>query len=363
MYDYLIVGAGLFGSTFARLMFDSGKKCLIIDSRNHIGGNCYTYKHGIIDVHAYGPHIFHTNNEMIWNFVNRFSHFNNFQLNVKSNVNNKMYSLPFNMNTFYEMWGCTTPLQAQEIINKQKLVINHKPRNLEEYALSQVGHDIYNTLIRDYTIKQWNKDPKDLPASIIARLPLRFTYNNNYFNDNYQGIPIDGYTRLFEKMLSGTDVILNVNYFANRDYWNSRAKRIVFTGKIDEFFEYEYGELEYRSLKFEHSEFDYEHYQGTSIVNYPSLNIPYTRVVEHKHFTNTSSSFTIITKEHPTDSTGIPCYPINNEVNNSRYNKYYQKTKNLNNVIFGGRLAEYKYYDMHHIIGSAMKAASNELYK
>lgn len=361
MYDYLIVGAGLYGSTFARLATDSGKKCLVIDSRDHIGGNCYTKKLYDVDVHMYGAHIFHTNNYEVWNFINGFTSFNNFINSPKSYCNGRMYSLPFNMNTFYEIWGITTPQQAQRIIESQRF--KGTPTNLEEQALSLVGTDIYELLIKNYTIKQWNKEPKDLPAFIINRLPLRFTYDNNYFSDKYQGIPEYGYTEMFENMLQGIDVKLNINYFVDREYWNSISKRVVYTGKIDEFFDYQLGELDYRSLHFEHELHESEcNIQGCAVVNYPELDIPWTRIIEHKHFTGVDTEFSVITKEFPSDydRDKVPYYPINDVRNTELYNRYYELSKLLPNYIFGGRLAQYKYYDMDKTIESAINRFKEE---
>jgi UDP-galactopyranose mutase len=354
-YDYVIVGAGFFGATFARLATDAGKKCLVIDSRDHIAGNAYTKKVGDIDVHQYGPHIFHTNHDVIWNFVNRFAEFNNFTLRPKSFAKGKLYSLPFNMNTFNAMWGCVRPQDAKKIIEEQKF--EGKPTNLEEQAISLVGRDVYELLIKGYTAKQWMKDPKDLPAFIIKRLPVRFTYDDNYFNDKYQGIPVDGYTAMFEKMLEGIDVRLNEDYFQKKEYYDSLAPKLVFTGKIDEFFGYEFGALEYRSLDFKHIELEIEDYQGVVMINYPDDDIKWTRIVEHKHFTGVKSDKTVITYEYPAEYTKdrVPYYPINDDKNQLIYNKYRERAESLENVIFGGRLAEYRYYDMHQVIGSAMK--------
>jgi len=362
-YDYLIVGSGLFGSTFAREATDAGKTCLIIESREHIGGNVYSENKDGIDVHKYGPHIFHTNDVRIWNYVNHFAKFNNFVLSPKVYTNGRVYSLPFNMNTFYEIWGCTTPEQAKRIIESQKFT--GEPTNLEEQALSLVGKDIYELLIRDYTTKQWKKEPKDLPSFIIKRLPVRFTYNNNYFDDFYQGIPIEGYTKMIENMIQDIPVSLNTNYFENRNYWNSIANKIVFTGKIDEYFDYKYGELEYRSLDFQTMELEMENYQGVAQMNYPDLSVPWTRIIEHKHFTGVKTNHTIITKEIPTEYSRdkTPYYPINDERNNKLYRKYRDHADSISNVIFGGRLAEYKYYDMHQIIASALQSVKNELHK
>lgn len=361
-YDYLIVGAGFFGATFARAMTDAGKSCLVIDSRDHIGGNAYTEKVGEIDIHMYGPHIFHTNDDRIWEFVNRFSKFNNFVLSPKAYVDGRMYSLPFNMNTFHEIWGVTTPKQAKEIIEAQKF--RGEPQNLEEQAKSLVGSQIYDLLIKGYTAKQWQKDPKDLPSFIIKRLPLRFTYDNNYFNDKYQGIPVDGYTKLFENMLEGIDVKLNSDYFKNRGSWHMMAKKVVFTGKIDQFFDYEFGELEYRSLEFITELLpNTENFQGAAQVNYPDSSVPWTRIIEHKHFTKVNTDYTVVTKEIPTnyDRNKVPYYPINDEKNDNIYRKYREKADSMKKVIFGGRLTEYKYYDMHQVIASALVAAKKEL--
>ena len=361
MYNYLIVGSGLFGSTFARLATDSGKSCLIIDKRSHISGNCYSEKIEDINVHMYGPHIFHTSNKTVWDFVNRFADFNNFILSPKANYKGKLYSLPFNMNTFYEMWGCITPSQAQEIIDRQRF--KGTPKNLEEQALSLVGKDIYETLIRGYTIKQWGKDPKELPTFIIKRLPLRFIFDNKYFNDCYQGIPIDGYTQMFEKMLDGIEVRLNTDYFSNREYFNSLAEKVVYTGCIDEFFDCKYGELEYRSLKFSHECLEIDNYQGSAQINYCDTDVLYTRIIEHKHFEKSNSKNTIITKEYPEKYKKdlIPYYPINDELNQSVYSKYKQESKSLTNFIFGGRLSEYKYMDMHIVIESAVNKFKTDI--
>jgi UDP-galactopyranose mutase len=358
MYDFLIVGAGFFGSTFARLATDAGKKCLIIDARDHIGGNAYTKKVEGIDIHVYGPHIFHTNDKNIWTFVNRFTEFNNFILTPKVLSDEKLYSLPFNMHTFNEMWGCTSPGEAQAIIESQIVIPeNGVAGNLEEQALSLVGKDLYEKIIKGYTTKQWQRDPKDLPAFIIKRLPIRYTYDNNYFNDRYQGIPVDGYTKMFENMLEGIEVKTNQNYFENKEYWDSIAGHVIFTGKIDEYFNYEFGELEYRTLEFQQYTLDVENFQGVAQINYPDPTIPYTRIVEHKHFTGIKTTKTVITQEIPTtwSREKIPYYPINDATNTAIYEKYRDKADALSGVTFGGRLSEYRYYDMHQVIGSAMK--------
>lgn len=360
MYDYLIIGCGLYGITFARLATDMGKSCLIIDKRNHIGGNCYTENIEGINAHKYGAHIFHTDNKIVWDFVNRFADFNNYINSPKAYSKRKLYSLPFNMNTFYEMWGVTKPEEAINIINNQKL--KGIPTNLEEQALSLVGKDIYEILIKEYTEKQWGKKTEDLPSFIIKRLPLRYTFDNNYFNDRYQGIPIGGYTKMFENMLNGIEVKLNTDYFQSKQYFDNIANKIVYTGCIDEFFNYEFGKLEYRSLKFEHKILEVENYQGNAVINYCDYDIPYTRILEHKHFEKIDSQKTVITFEYPANYTGIniPYYPINNDYNQEIYKKYKNKSKLLTNFIFGGRLAEYKYVDMHVAIESAINRIKYE---
>lgn len=361
-YDYLIVGAGLFGATFAAIATEQGKKCLVIDSRKHIAGNAYTEEKEGIHIHKYGPHIFHTNNDRIWEFVNRYTSFNNFILSPKAYRDGRMYSLPFNMNTFYEVWGCVQPEQAKEIIEAQRF--RGDPTNLEEQALSLVGRDIYELLIRSYTAKQWMKDPRELPAFIIKRLPLRFTYDNNYFDDKYQGIPVDGYTAMVQRMLKDCVVKLNEDYFKNKEMWDAQAKKVVYTGKIDEYFDYKHGDLEYRSLDFNtvYKE-DISNFQGCAQINYTSPNVPWTRIIEHKHFTGAKTDGTFITTETPTawSRNKIPYYPVNDMMNTYRYEKYAAEAETLQNVIFGGRLAEFKYMDMHQVIASAMKIAEKEL--
>lgn len=353
-YDYLIVGCGLYGITFARLATDAGKSCLIIDKRSHIGGNCYTENIEGINVHKYGAHIFHTNNSYVWDFVNKYVEFNNYINSPKAFSKDKLYSLPFNMNTFYEIWGTTSPKNAKSIIEMQRF--NGTPTNLEEQALSLVGEDIYRLLIKEYTEKQWCKRATELPPFIIKRLPLRFTFDNNYFNDRYQGIPVGGYTKLFQNMLEDIEVKLDTDYFDNKEYFNTLANKIVYTGCIDEFFDYEFDKLEYRSLNFEHKTLDIENYQGNAVINYCDNNIPYTRILEHKHFEKVNTQKTVITFEYPENHTkdNIPYYPINSDNNQQIYNKYKDKSKSLTNFIFGGRLSEYKYMDMHVVIESAM---------
>ena len=360
-YDYLIVGCGAYGSPFARLATDAGKTCLIIDKRDHIAGNCYSEDNNGIHVHSYGPHIFHTNNEKVWQFVNKFAKFNNFILSPKARSGGKVYSLPFNMNTFYEMWGESKPSVVKNIIEEQRF--KGTPTNLEEQALSLVGKDIYQKLVKTYTEKQWGKSATELPTFIIKRLPLRFIFDNNYFNDHYQGIPIGGYTKMFEKILDGIEVRLNTDYFSDREYFNSLATKVVYTGCIDEFFDYDIGELEYRSLRFDHQELDEENYQGCAVVNYCDNTQEYTRVTEHKHFERVKTDHTVITREYPQKYKRglIPYYPINNSHNQNLFNEYRKRSRSLTNCIFGGRLAEYKYMDMHVVIESAMNKFKGEL--
>lgn len=361
IYDYLIVGSGLFGSVFAHEMTKVGKKCLIIEKRSHIAGNCYSENKDGINVHNYGPHIFHTNDKVIWEWINKFTDFHNYKHTPKVNYKDKMYSFPINLMTLHQIWGVNTPEEAKQKLEEVRIK-NDNPKNLEEWILSQVGHDIYETFIKGYTQKQWNKDPKDLPTFIIKRLPIRTNFDDNYFFDKYQGIPVGGYTQIFEKMLDGIEVKTNVDYFENKDYWNSLADKVVFTGKIDEFFDYQFGELEYRTLKFDNKRIEMEDYQGCSIVNYTDFNVPYTRITEHKHFENSKSDVTWITTEYPKDyeKGDVPYYPVNDDKNNSMYEKYKELSKE-SNIIFGGRLSEYKYYDMHQIIGSALSKVKKEL--
>jgi len=360
MYDYLIVGAGIFGSVFARLATDAGKRCLVIDKRSHIAGNCYSYEENGINIHKYGPHIFHCNDDEIWDFVNRFTRFNNFRNAPIAMHNGKAYSLPFNMYTFNQMWGVITPDEAQAKIELQRLVLDREPANLEEQALTLVGKDIYETLIRDYTRKQWQKDPKDLPASIIKRLPVRFTWDNNYFNDKYQGIPTEGYTKMFDNLLDGIEVRTEIDYLSDRSNLDSLALKTVFTGKIDEYYDYRFGELEYRTLRFDHQLLEQANWQGNAVVNYTEASVPWTRIIEHKHFEpGNNSQQTIITKEIPDtwSKDKVPYYPIGDAKNTNIFNAYRQLAETDQGVIFGGRLAEYKYYDMHQVIGSAISKA------
>ena len=359
-YDYLIVGSGLFGATFARLATDAGKKCLVIDRKEHIAGNCYTHDDGGIHIHRYGPHIFHTSNKKVWEFVQRFADFNNFILSPKAWSNGKLYSLPFNMNTFYEMWGTYRPEDAKRKIDEQTYM--GPVRNLEEQALFLVGTDIYETLIKQYTEKQWGRPARKLPSFIIRRLPLRFTYDNNYFNDRYQGIPIGGYTKMFEKMLDGIEVRINTDYLQDKEYFDSIAKKVIFTGPIDEYFGYSLGELDYRSLRFEEKRLGEDNYQGNAVINYCDTSRKYTRIIEHKHFEKVNTDHTVITKEYPQKyMRGLtPYYPINDKTNQDLYKKYKEMSNSLTNVMFGGRLAEYKYMDMHVVIESAMNKFRGE---
>jgi len=354
MYDYLIVGSGFFGSICAYELNRKGFKVCVIDNRNHIGGNCYTSNRDGINVHDYGPHIFHTSNEEVWKWINQFVQFNHFRLSPVANYKGELYSLPFNMWTFSQMWGVSTPDEAKVMIQKQSDEIG-EPTNLEEQAIKFVGKDVYNKLIKGYTEKQWRKPAVDLPKEIIKRLPVRFTYDNNYFNDKYQGIPIGGYTQIFEKLLEGIDVKLNTDYFTDE---LPEHNKVIYTGPIDKFYNYRFGELEYKTTKFEHNLLDTPNYQGCAIMNYTDSETPYTRTIEHKHFEFGDSDTTWVTHEYPIEydaKTTEPYYPVNDSENNEKYNLYKSLVNSEKNVIFGGRLAEYKYYDMHQVIESALK--------
>ncbi len=368
-YDYLIVGAGLFGSVFTYKAKQQGKKCLVIDRRPHLGGNIYCEKMEGINVHKYGAHIFHTSNKMVWDFVNSIVEFNRYTNSPVANYKGKLYNLPFNMNTFYQMWGVTTPAEATAKIEEQKAeaVARMKeqgvtePRNLEEQAQLLIGKDIYEALIKGYTEKQWGRKCTELPAFIIKRLPVRLVFDNNYFNDKYQGIPIGGYNVLIERLLEGVETRLNCDFFANHEELSALADKIVFTGAIDEFYDYQFGKLEYRTVNFETEVLDMPNYQGNAVVNYTEKEIPYTRVIEHKHFEMFGADIeacpkTVISKEYSSEWTegSEPYYPVNDEKNNSLYLKYKELADKETNVIFGGRLAEYKYYDMHHIVEKAL---------
>jgi len=363
MYDYLIVGSGFFGSTFAQQATEKGYKCLIIDKRNHNAGNAYTEEIEGINVHKYGPHIFHTSDDRIWNYVNRFASFNNFVNRPKVSYKGDLYSFPINLFTLYQLFGVKSPEEAKEILESVKIHSN-SPKNLEEWILSQVGEEIYKKFIYGYTRKQWGRDPKELPSSIIRRLPIRLTFDDNYFNDIYQGIPIGGYTKMIEKMQEGVEVRLGVDFFENKEQFESEAKTIIFTGAIDEFFGYQFGPLEYRSLRFETEEINIPDYQGNALINYTEEEIPYTRICEHKHFEFTKSDSTIITREYPDswEPGKERYYPVNNAENNLKYSKYQKMAMAIYpRYIFGGRLAEYKYYDMHQVIGSALFAVKKEI--
>lgn len=368
-YDYLIVGAGLFGAVFAYKAKQQGKKCLVIDRRSHLGGNIYCEKIEGINVHKYGAHIFHTSNKMVWDFVNSIVEFNRYTNSPVANYKGKLYNLPFNMNTFYQMWGVKTPAEATAKIEEQKAeaVARMKeqgvtePRNLEEQAQLLIGKDIYEALIKGYTEKQWGRKCTELPAFIIKRLPVRLVFDNNYFNDKYQGIPVGGYNVLIERLLEGVETRLDYDFFANREELSALADKIVFTGAIDEFYGYQFGKLEYRTVNFETEVLDTPNYQGNAVVNYTEREVPYTRVIEHKHFEMFGADIeacpkTVISKEYSSEWTegSEPYYPVNDEKNNSLYLKYKELADKETNVIFGGRLAEYKYYDMHHIVEKAL---------
>lgn len=364
MYDYLIVGAGLAGSIFAYEATKRGKKVKVIDKRDHIGGNIACENIEGINVHKYGAHIFHTSNQKIWEYINQFADFNHYINSPVANFQGKLYNLPFNMNTFYAMWGTKTPQEVREKIAEQTAHLqNTEPKNLEEQAIKLIGKDIYETLIKGYTEKQWGRAATDLPPFIIKRLPVRFTFDNNYFNDRYQGIPIGGYNVIIEKMLSGIEVELNADFFAKRSEYEASAKKIVFTGMIDQYFEYEFGQLEYRGLHFEHEILDTDNFQGNAVINYTERNIPYTRIIEHKHFELGQQEKTVITREYPADwkAGDEPYYPINDEKNNAIFAQYKEAAQKIaDKVIFCGRLADYKYYDMHVVIERALEMVEQE---
>ena len=364
-YDYLIVGSGLFGATFAHRARQEGKRCLVIDKRPHLGGNIYCEDVEGIHVHKYGAHIFHTSNKEVWDFVNSIVEFNRYTNSPVANYQGRLYNLPFNMNTFYQMWGVTTPEEAQKKLDEQRQEAVEsmlkagvkEPRNLEEQALLLIGRDIYERLIKGYTEKQWGRKCTELPAFIIKRLPVRLVFDNNYFNDRYQGIPIGGYNRLTEGLLEGIDTLTGTDFFADREHWENVAERIVFTGKIDEFYDYRFGKLEYRTVRFEQETINKPNYQGNAVVNYTEAEVPYTRVIEHKHFEMFGQQVydcpqTVISREYSTEwKPGMePYYPVNNDRNNRLYEQYAELAKQEQRVIFGGRLAEYKYYDMAPIV-------------
>ena len=363
-YDYLVVGAGLYGAVFAYEAKKKGKTCLVIDKRDHIAGNIYCENVSGINVHKYGAHIFHTSDKKIWEYVNQFAEFNNYINSPVARYKDELYNLPFNMNTFSKMWNIATPQEAKDIIASQIADLNiTEPKNLEEQALSLVGKDVYEKLIKGSTEKQWGRDCKDLPSFIIKRLPLRFIYDNNYFNDRYQGIPIGGYTKIVEKMLDGIEVRLNTNYLDNREEFDAMADKIVYTGMIDQFYDYKLGVLEYRSVRFETEELPMENYQGNAVVNYTEREVPYTRIIEHKHFEFGKQPTTIISREYSSEwkKGDEPYYPVNNDKNNALYQQYKELADKEHKVIFGGRLGGYKYYDMDKVIAAALEMCEKEL--
>ncbi len=362
-YDYLIVGSGLFGGVFAYQATKIGKKCLVLEKRDHFGGNIYCENVHGIHVHKYGAHIFHTSNREVWNFVNQLCEFNRYTNSPIANYKGEIYNMPFNMNTFNKMWGVVTPEEARTIIEKQRSCIQGEPKNLEEQAISLVGQDIYRKLIKGYTEKQWGRDCRDLPAFIIKRLPVRYTYDNNYFNDLYQGIPIGGYNELIARLFEGCEMQYNVDYNLEREKYNALADKILYTGTLDSLYDYCFGKLEYRSLKFETEELDTDNFQGAAVVNYTDRETPFTRIIEHKHFEFGTQPTTVITREYPVDwSEGMePYYPVNDEKNQKLYELYRKKADEQKNMILGGRLAEYRYYDMDKVIESALALVKKEL--
>lgn len=361
-YDYLIVGAGLYGAVFAYEAMKNGKTCLVIDKRSHIGGNIYTENRSGINVHVYGAHIFHTSDKFVWNYIQRFAEFNRYTNSPVARYKNELYNMPFNMNTFSKMWNIVTPDEAMAIIEEQRAEIKGEPTNLEEQAISLVGRDIYEKLVKGYTEKQWGRDCTELPAFIIKRLPVRMTYDNNYFNDSYQGIPMGGYTQIVEKMLDGADIMLEKDYFAEKESFDAMAEKTVYTGAIDAYFDFCYGNLEYRSVRFETEELDTPNFQGNAVVNYTDRETPFTRIIEHKFFEFGTQPTTIISREYsaewkPGDE---PYYPVNDEKNGALYARYKELADKEEKVIFGGRLGEYKYYDMDKVIIAALETVKKE---
>lgn len=364
MYDYLIVGSGLFGSVFAYEANRQGKKCLVVEKRDHIGGNVYTNEVEGIQVHRYGAHIFHTGSKEIWEYISRFAEFNRYTNSPMAYYKGEMYNLPFNMNTFYKIWGVVTPREAMDKIQEQICRYGvDEPANLEEQAINLVGKDIYEILIKGYTEKQWGRAATELPPDIIKRLPVRLTYDNNYFNDPYQGIPIGGYTRIIEKMLEGTEVRLQTDYLKEKDGLDRLGRKIIYTGPIDEYYGYKFGELEYRSVRFETEILEQENYQGNAVVNYTEYEVPYTRIIEHKHFEFGTQKKTVVSREYPVSwkRGDEPYYPINDKTNNLLYGRYAQEAEKESNIIFGGRLGRYQYYDMHQVVAEALACAKAEL--
>ena len=356
MYDYIIVGSGFFGSVCARELTDKGFKCLVLEKRSHIGGNCHTEKVDGINMHTYGPHIFHTSNERVWKWINQFATFNHFTNRPIANYKGELFALPFNMWTFNQLWGVTHPHEAKAIIAEQSKEIG-EPQNLEEQAIKLVGRDVYEKLIKGYTSKQWMKPPNELPKEIIKRLPVRFTYDTNYFNDPYQGIPIGGYTQIFDQLLKGIEVQLETDYLADKSAWDAKARHIIFTGPIDAYYDYQFGPLEYKTTRFEHKKLtDTDNYQGVPVMNFTDVEVPYTRIIEYKHFEFGQTDTTCITYEYPEPYVAKvtePYYPVNDQANNAIFGQYKALADAETHVYFGGRLAEYKYYDMHQIIERA----------
>lgn len=362
-YDFLVVGAGLFAAVFCNYAVKKGKKVLVLERRNHIGGNCYTENVDGIEVHKYGAHIFRTSNRNIWEYINSFDEFNNFINSPVACYKGKLFNLPFNMNTFYQIWGCKTPEEAQQIIEEQRREIVSEPQNLEEKAISLVGRDVYEILIKEYTEKQWGKSCKELPASILRRLPVRFTFDNNYFNQRYQGIPIHGYTHVIKKMFEGAEIITGIDFNQKKNEFTNLSKKVIYTGAIDELFEYKFGELEYRSLRFEQKKLSVPNYQGVAVMNFTDSSVPYTRCIEHKHFVFGTQENSIISYEFPSKwERGLePYYPINDVHNQNIYSKYHDEASKISNLFLGGRLGEYRYFDMEDTIVSALKLAKRLL--
>lgn len=362
-YDYILVGSGLYSGVFAWFAKQKGKKCLVLEKRDHIGGNVYCENTEGIHVHKYGAHIFHTSNKEVWQFVNSLAEFNRYTNSPVANYKGEMYNMPFNMNTFSKMWNISTPAEAKKIIEEQKKEITGEPKNLEEQAISLVGREIYEKLVKGYTEKQWGRYCTALPAFIIKRLPVRYTYDNNYFNDLYQGIPIGGYNVIIDRLFEGCDIETGVDYLEKKEYYDGLGEKIVYTGTIDAYYKYQFGKLEYRSLRFESEVLDEENHQGVAVVNYTDRETPYTRIIEHKHFEFGTQPKTVITREYPvTWQEGMePYYPVNDEKNQALYQKYAKLAEKEEHVIFGGRLGEYKYYDMDKVIASAMACAKEEL--
>jgi len=363
MYDYLIVGAGLYGAVFASEMTKAGKRCLVIEKRSHIGGNIYTENVDGINVHKYGAHIFHTNKKELWDYINKFSEFNNFINSPVANYKGELYNLPFNMNTFSKLWKVGTPVEVEKIIEKQRSKILGEPKNLEEQAIKLVGEEIYQKLIKGYTEKQWGRKCNELPPEIIKRLPIRLTYDNNYFSDRYQGIPIGGYTQIIEKMLENSELLLEVDFLKQKEFWSSKAKKVVYTGSIDAYFDYCFGKLEYRRVEFETETLNMPNYQGVAVMNYTDKDTPFTRIIEHKHFEFGTHSNTVISREYSKEWKlgDEPYYPIGNQENVDLYNRYKMVSKKEKNVIFGGRLGEYKYLDMDKVIEASLVRVKLEL--